>query len=114
MKNHIVDIETVIDYIETHLDGKLDLKKISEAAHYSKYYLHRIFTSTVGMTIHDYAIRRQLTEAAKLLVFSDKPIIEVAFITVFLLKFLRIISHSPFLQNSLLILLYTNQPFFPN
>lgn len=79
MKNHIVDIETVIDYIETHLDGKLDLEKISEAAHYSKYYLHRIFTSTVGMTIHDYAIRRQLTEAAKLLVFSDKPIIEVAF-----------------------------------
>lgn len=32
------------------------------------------------MTIHDYVQRRQLTEAAKLLVFSDKPIIEIAFI----------------------------------
>jgi len=39
-----------------------------------------MFTSTVGMTIHDYVQRRQLTEAAKLLVFSDRPIIEVAFI----------------------------------
>ena len=32
------------------------------------------------MTVHDYVVRRQLTEAAKLLVFSDKSIIEVAFI----------------------------------
>ena len=32
------------------------------------------------MTIHDYVQRRQLTEAAKLLAFSDRPIIEVTFI----------------------------------
>ena len=41
MKNHIINIETVIDYIETHLDEKLDLEKVSEAIHYSKYHLHR-------------------------------------------------------------------------
>ena len=80
MGNHIMDIETVIDYIESHLDDKLDLEKVSEAVHYSKYHLHRMFTNTVGMTIHDYVQRRQLTEAAKLLVFSSKPIIEVAFL----------------------------------
>ena len=80
MGNHIMDIETVIDYIESHLDEKLDLEKVSEAVHYSKYHLHRMFTNTVGMTIHDYVQRRQLTEAAKLLVFSSKPIIEVAFL----------------------------------
>jgi AraC-like DNA-binding protein len=79
-KKIVINIETVIDYIETHLDGKLDLEQVSEAVHYSKYHLHRMFTGTVGMTIHDYVQRRQLTEAAKLLVFSDKPIIEVAFI----------------------------------
>ena len=79
MENRVMDIETVIDYIESHLDEKLDLEKVSEAAHYSKYHLHRMFTNTVGMTIHDYVQRRQLTEAAKLLVFSTKPIIEVAF-----------------------------------
>ena len=80
MENHIINIETVIDYIESHLDEKLDLEKVSEAVHYSKYYLHRMFTNTVGMTIHDYVQRRQLTEAAKLLIFSAKPIIEVAFL----------------------------------
>ena len=82
MGNYIMDIETVIDYIESHLDEKLDLEKVSEAVHYSKYHLHRMFTNTVGMTIHDYVQRRQLTEAAKLLVFSSKPIIEVAFFVV--------------------------------
>ena len=80
MKDHVVSIEAVIDYIETHLDGKVDLEMVAEAVYYSKYHLHRMFTSTVGMTIHDYVQRRQLTEAAKLLVFSDRPIIEVAFI----------------------------------
>ena len=80
MENQIMNIETVIDYIESHLDEKLDLEKVSEAVHYSKYYLHRMFTDTVGMTIHDYVQRRQLTEAAKLLIFSAKPVIEVAFL----------------------------------
>ena len=80
MKNRIMDIETVIDYIESHLNEKLDLEKVSEAVHYSKYHLHRMFTNTVGMTVHDYVQRRQLTEAAKLLVFSSKPIIELAFL----------------------------------
>lgn len=80
MKKNIIDIEKVIEYIELHLDGKLDLEQVSEASRYSKYHLHRMFADTVGITIHDYVQRRQLTEAAKLLVFSDKPIIDVALI----------------------------------
>ncbi len=80
MENQVISIEIVIDYIENHLDGKLELETVANAVHYSKYHLHRMFTDTVGMTIHDYVLRRQLTEAAKLLVFSERPIIEIAFI----------------------------------
>ena len=80
MEHQVINIKMVIDYIENNLDGKIDLETVADAIHYSKYYMHRMFTSTVGMTIHDYVQRRQLTEAAKLLVFSDKPIIEVALI----------------------------------
>ena len=68
----------VIDYIESHLHEKLDLETIAKAVHYSKYHLHRMFTDTVGLTIQTYVQRRQLTEAAKLLVFSDKSILEIA------------------------------------
>ena len=77
---NVIRVETVIDYIESHLDGKLDLETVADAVHYSKYHLHRLFAAATGLTIHDYVQRRQLTEAAKLLVFSEKPVIEIAFI----------------------------------
>ena len=80
MKNTIANIETVIEYIENNLSDTLTLEKVSKAVHYSKYHLHRLFSDVVGMTIHDYIGRRQLTEAAKFLVFSEKPIIEIALI----------------------------------
>ena len=76
---HIVS--QAICYIEANLDNKLDLEAVATSLHYSKYHLHRIFTKTVGLTIHDYIQRRQLTEAAKLLVFSKKPIIEIALLS---------------------------------
>ena len=38
MNDNIVNIEKVIDYIENNLSNKLDLEKISEAVHYSKYH----------------------------------------------------------------------------
>ena len=73
---HIVS--QAIRYIEERIHEKTDLDTVAAALHYSKYHLHRLFTKTVGLTIHDYAKRRQLTEAAKLLVFSERPIIEIA------------------------------------
>lgn len=71
-------ISDTIHYIEANLYEKLDLEKIADAVHCSKYHLHRRFTDTVGLTIHDYVQRRQLTEAAKLLVFTKRPILEIA------------------------------------
>jgi AraC-like DNA-binding protein/GNAT superfamily N-acetyltransferase len=76
----VANIEIVIEYIENHLNDKLTLETVAETVHFSKYHLHRMFTEITGMTIHDYIQRRQLTEAAKLLVFSDKPIIDIAFL----------------------------------
>lgn len=73
-------IEGAIEYIETHLDQRIDLESVASSLHYSRYHLHRMFTDTVGMTIHDYAVRRRLTEAAKLLVFSERSILEIALV----------------------------------
>ena len=72
-------VRAVIDFIETHLDGRLNLERTAAAVHYSKYHLHRTFTAVTGMTIHDYAVRRQLTEGARLLAESDRPVLEIAF-----------------------------------
>lgn len=72
-------VVAAIEYIEAHLSEKrLDLDTVADAVHYSKYHLHRLFSDAVQLTIHDYVQRRQLTEAAKLLVFSEKPIMDIA------------------------------------
>lgn len=78
MKTNLDTICELIDYIDSHLDEKLDLDNISKEMCYSKYHLSRMFSSIVGFSIHNYVKRRRLTEAARLLIFSDKPIIEIA------------------------------------
>ncbi len=74
-------VSQAIRYIENNLDSKIELDMVAAALRYSKFHLHRIFTKIVGLTINEYARRRQLTEAAKLLVFSKKPIIEIALLS---------------------------------
>ena len=57
------EVIMAINFIEANLTKKMDLAMISGAVHYSKYQ------------------RRQLTESAKLLVFSCKPIVQIAFLS---------------------------------
>lgn len=78
MSDKVKIITAAIDYLESHLHENPSLETVAGAVHYSKYYLHRMFADTVGLTIQVYAQRRRLTEAAKLLVFSDQPILEIA------------------------------------
>lgn len=78
LKNNLYVIKSVVDYIENHLDKRLDLDGISKGVGYSKYHLHRLFTGIIGMTAHNYIQRRRLTEAARLLISTDKSIIDIA------------------------------------
>lgn len=77
-KHRIEKVTAAIAFIEAHLRENLDLDMVDNAVYYSKYHLHRVFNETVGLTIHEYVQRRQLTEAAKLLIFSEKSVMEIA------------------------------------
>ena len=76
--SNLLSISYIVDYIETHLNDKLDLDSIANKAGYSKYHLHRMFTNIVGFTVHSYVQRRRLTEAARLLIFSERTIMDIA------------------------------------
>ena len=71
-------VRQAIQYIERHQTDKIELEKVAASVNYSKYHLHRMFVKTVGLTLHEYAVRRRLTEAARFLVSSRKPILEIA------------------------------------
>lgn len=68
----------VIAYVEAHLEAEMDLDRIAQAAGYSKYHLHRMFTRTAGIPLHEYIRRRRLTEGARRLVYSEQPVMEIA------------------------------------
>ena len=71
-------IGTALDFIETHLEDGVALADVAQAAHYSKYHLHRAFSGILGITPHQYARRRRLTEAARRLVRFQTPLRDLA------------------------------------
>lgn len=72
-------INKIIDYIENNLDSQLNLDSIAKEAGYSKFHLNRVFLECVGCTIYKYIQMRRLTVAAEKLVYTKKPIVEIAF-----------------------------------
>ena len=72
-------IEAALSYIDAHKHDKILLRDVSQASHFSEFHFHRIFSSIMGETLHDYIARRRLECAVNMLVFSpDKSITEVA------------------------------------
>lgn len=78
MNNNIL-IKKLVDYIEIHIEEDLSLDKIAKALNYSKFYLIRTFHKETKGTIYQYIQSRRLTLAAKKLVETKKPIIEIAY-----------------------------------
>ena len=75
-------VKSVVEYIEQQIkyDGEaLSLDEIADKIGYSKFYLNRIFQEQIETTIHQYILERRLTEAAKKLVYTDKPITDIAY-----------------------------------
>lgn len=72
-------IKKIIDYIEDNLDDTLSLDEIAKEAGYSKFHLNRVFSEYVGCTIYKYIQMRRLTVAAEKLVYTEKPITEIAY-----------------------------------
>ena len=74
----LAGVGAAVEYIESHLESRLDLDHVAAAAHYSKYHLHRIFSETVGIPLHEYVRRRRLTKASGKLTGSCAPILDTA------------------------------------
>lgn len=78
MKTNLDTIQEVVEYIDDHLEERLDLDSLCKAAGYSKYHLGRMFANIVGFSMHTYIQRRRLTEAARLLIFTNRSIMDIA------------------------------------
>lgn len=79
MINYCERIQQSIDYIEEHLQDKLDIRVIANNAYFSITHYYRIFQAMVGDSVKDYVRKRRLSKAAVELVSTDKRIIDIAF-----------------------------------
>ncbi|MBO5209224.1 MAG: helix-turn-helix transcriptional regulator [Lachnospiraceae bacterium] len=78
MKKNTV-VEQIAEYIENNLEEELSLEKISNELNYSKFYMARIFADNKNCTIYKYIQEKRLAEAARKLIETNKPIIEIAY-----------------------------------
>jgi len=71
-------IDRALGFIEENLKQDISLEDIAEAAAYSQWYFHRCFRALTGFAAYDYLRRRRLSEAAYELLYTDKPIRQLA------------------------------------
>ncbi|MTK52423.1 AraC family transcriptional regulator [Paludibacter sp.] len=72
-------INIVTEYINNHLDEKLDLSKLADLSNLSQFHFHRITKAFLGEPIGAYITRMRVETAARLLRYTDIPVQDVAF-----------------------------------
>ncbi|GIN62447.1 putative HTH-type transcriptional regulator YbfP [Robertmurraya siralis] len=78
MYNHEIMIKNIILYVEENLHEPLDLENIAAQSNFLKYHFHRIFQSTIGMTITEYIRIRRLANASSALIYTSERILDIA------------------------------------
>jgi len=76
--NYSHSIQKTISYIETNLSNKLSLDELADIAGFSKYHFLRIFKHETGSRLFEHIQNRRMARAAKLLLFTQQNILDIA------------------------------------
>ncbi len=71
-------LKVVLDYIENHIEQKIELADLSILVGYSQFHFSRAFKNTTGMSPHQYVIQQRIERAKHLLKQSTFTINEIA------------------------------------
>ncbi|WP_338277862.1 AraC family transcriptional regulator, partial [Escherichia coli] len=72
------ELNTVVNYIESHLCDTLTVKQLAAEANMSEFQLHQVFYYLAGMTLTEYIKRRRLSEA-NLALLAGQKVTDVAY-----------------------------------
>lgn len=72
-----LQLQRVIDYIQSHLDRDLSLKELAALVDLSPHYFAQLFKQSIGLPPHQYLIRCRI-ERAKELLIRQLPLAEIA------------------------------------
>lgn len=71
LQNYQDRMRRVLDHIDRHLDGDLDLDGLSAVAAFSKFHFHRQFSATFGLSVHRYVQLARMKRASHQLAYMD-------------------------------------------
>jgi AraC family transcriptional regulator len=77
--DYVKRINVIEEYISSHLDEEMDLKKLAEMSNFSVFHFHRIFKEIHHETLAVYVTRSRVERAAYLLRYTNMPIEMIAF-----------------------------------
>ena len=72
------NLQEIKDYLDTHYTEKITLDALAEKFYINKFYLTRVFKEQFGQTVTGYLMQLRITQAKRLLRFTDKNIEAVA------------------------------------
>ena len=72
-------VELVMQYVKDNLDKDTDIATLSAISGVSSFHLHRIIKAYTGESIGAFVVRKRVEAAAKLLLYSNMPILEIAY-----------------------------------
>jgi len=79
LRNYHARMQRVLDHIDRHLDGDLDLDTVSRVAAFSKFHFHRQFMATFGLSLHRYVQLARLKRAShRLAMNGGESVTEIA------------------------------------
>ena len=65
----------LVEYIIQHLGEDIDLKSLARISNFSPFYFHRIMKAFLGEPIGTFIVRTRTEAAARLLRYSDIPML---------------------------------------
>ena len=78
MKEQVLAVQRMQDYIEAHLDEEIDLADLARASLFSPWHAHRLFRAYLGLAPAEYVRRLRLSRSALALKRGDRRITDVA------------------------------------
>lgn len=73
LQNYSARMLRVLDHIDRHLDGDLDLETVSGIAAFSKFHFHRQFSATFELSLHRYVQLARMKRASQQLAGDSSP-----------------------------------------
>ena len=71
-------VRRIHEYVDEHIDQSISVKGLAKVANLSVCYFVRAFKTSVGITPHEYLMRRRVALAMRLLSATEMPLSEIA------------------------------------